>query len=159
MVQPRIDHLSYVSFKGPREKEEWLSGGAGPEATARDLHPALYVAVLAAGLWHFRRTGEPALVTCLLRTREEQQAIYPGRPDLRSPHEFGRAADLRTRHLPPATAREWAVWLNRTFDYLGRTGAATALIHEVGGRGTHLHLQIGPREPVPRATEISPAVT
>ena len=47
-------------------------------------------------------------------------------------------------------ALEWADWLNSAFGYLGRTGAQTALVHEVNGHGQHLHLQIGPGEKSPQ---------
>jgi len=143
----------YIRFDGYREQREWFEGCSANKAAAPRIHPTLYVLVLAAGLWHYRKTGRPAVVTHLLRTREEQRKLYPHRPSLRSTHEYGRAADLRTRHLSSETALEWARWLNLCFDYYGRPGAMTALCHEVGAHGRHLHLQVGPREGTPAVPE------
>jgi len=143
----------YIRFDGYREQGEWFEGCRAGKAGGRNLHPALYVLVQAAGLWHYRRTEQPAVVTHLLRTREEQRELYPQRTGLRSPHEFGRAADLRTRHLSRETALAWAEWINQSFDYLGRSGVMTAGCHEVGTHGQHLHLQVGPREKVPPVPE------
>ncbi len=130
----------YLDFKTGRQKREWQN---------QRLHPALGVIVLAAARWHWLATGESAVVTSLLRTADEQRAIYPASPGRRSPHEFGRAADIRVTTLAAGQARDWACWLNETFVYSGRSGLKTALVHEVGGRGRHLHLQVGPGENIP----------
>ena len=143
----------YIRFDCYREQSEWFEGCSAGNQAGCGIHPALYAVVLAAGLWHYRKTGRPAVVTHLLRSREEQSRFYPDRPRLHSPHEFGRAADLRTALLGPDLALEWAEWLNRSFEYHGRVGVKTALYHEVGGHGEHLHLQVGPREIVPRLPE------
>ncbi|OGG05344.1 MAG: hypothetical protein A3F83_13210 [Candidatus Glassbacteria bacterium RIFCSPLOWO2_12_FULL_58_11] len=140
----------YLVFKSARLESEWSGGGTQKGV---GLHPALYVVVLAAAHWHYRTLGKPAELTCLLRTPEEQKAIYPDRRDFRSPHEFGRAADLRTLGLSPETSRLWEEWLNLTFSYRGKAGARTALVHEVHGLGEHLHLQIGPQEAAPKMPE------
>ncbi|MBN2288863.1 MAG: hypothetical protein JXQ83_05975 [Candidatus Glassbacteria bacterium] len=143
----------YIRFDGYREQSEWFEGCSAGREAGRRVHPALYVLVLAAGFWHYRNSGEPAVVTHLLRTREEQQSLYPGRAGLRSPHEFGRAADLRTRDLDGRTALEWAEWLNQAFEYRGRQGAMTAVCHELENHGQHLHLQVGPRDGLPAVPE------
>ncbi len=143
----------YIRFDSYREQSEWFEGCGARKAESRNLHPALYVVVLAASFWHYRKTGRPAVVTHLLRTRREQRKLYPQRPKLRSPHEFGRAADLRTRGLTAETALEWAEWVNLSFDYSGRDGVMTALCHELGTHGHHLHLQVGPREGMPPVPE------
>jgi hypothetical protein len=140
----------YILFDGYREQSEWFEGCRADKPAGRRIHPALYVITLAAGLWHYREAGKPAVVTHLLRTRQEQRNLYPDRPGQRSTHEFGRAADLRTRELSTEAALEWANWLNSTFSYLGRAGTRTALVHEVGGHGRHLHLQVGPGERCPK---------
>jgi hypothetical protein len=134
----------YLDFKTGRQRSEWQSSR---------LHPALGVIVLAAARWHWLAKGEPSVVTALLRTPDEQRAIYPASPGRRSPHEFGRAADLRVTSLAAGQAQDWAHWLNEAFAYSGRNGLKTALIHEVGGRGQHLHLQVGPGENIPPVQE------
>jgi hypothetical protein len=135
------DEMPYLQFKNSRIEEQWKGGGI--------IHPALRVIVNAAALWHWRATGRPAVLTCVLRTRQEQRAIYPDQPERRSPHEFGRAVDLRTRDLDQDGARAWEAWINSAFAYLGHSGARTALLHEVNSLGGHLHVQAGPSETVP----------
>ncbi len=130
----------YLDFKTGRQRDEWRS----PR-----LHPALGVIVLAAARWHWLSCGEPAVVTAVLRTPAEQRAIYPARPGRRSPHEFGRAADVRVTALAQGQAEAWARWLNDSFAYSGRSGLKTALVHQVAGGGRHLHLQVGPGEDAP----------
>ena len=127
----------YIRYDGTREEREWFE--------SRKLHPALFCVVLAAALWLFRRTKKFTVITHILRTRAEQLEFYPDQPDKRSPHEFGRAVDIRTRDLDIEVVREWADWINRTFKYLGKAGSVTALVHDVG-HGHHLHIQIGPQE-------------
>ena len=143
----------YIRFDGEREKQEWFEGCLANMPKARRIHPALYVMVLAAALWYYRRTGEPVVITHILRTREEQRKFYPDQPNKRSTHEFGQAADLRTRNLSFEVAQEWAEWLNLCFDYYGRLGSMTALVHEVGKHGMHFHLQVGPHEKLPPVPE------
>ena len=130
----------YLDFKTGDLRRQWRQG---------QLHPALRVIVTAAARWHWLATGKQAVVTSLLRTREQQRKIYPSSPGKRSPHEFGRAADMRVSLLHPGRAGDWARWLNEAFPYQGRTGLKTALVHEVGGRGNHIHVQVGPGETLP----------
>ena len=130
----------YLDFKTDRQRGEWQS---------QRLHPALSVIVLAAARWHWLATAEPAVVTGILRTPAEQRAIYPAGAGRRSPHEFGRAADIRVTSLADGQAEAWARWRNDTFVYSGRSGLKTALVHQVAGGGRHLHLQVGPGEDAP----------
>jgi len=139
-----MDLSPYLRFDGAREKKEWFE--------SEQLHPALYVVVLAAALWHYRRTGKPVVITHILRTRAEQRSYYPDDPDKRSLHEFGQAADLRTRDLDLKTVREWAEYINDTFKYFGSVGIQTALVHDIG-MGRHFHIQIGPHESRPAKPE------
>ncbi|MBW7996003.1 MAG: M15 family metallopeptidase [Candidatus Glassbacteria bacterium] len=132
----------YLEFKSVRQLLEWQRS---------ETHPALQVIVLAAARWHWLAAAGPAVVTALLRTPREQKAIYPASSGGRSPHEFGRAADLRVSALTPAQAESWADWINSAFAYRGRSGLMTALVHEVGGRGRHLHVQVGPGESSPES--------
>lgn len=131
--------LEMIRFKTDRIKNEW-SGAA--------LNPALRVIVVAASLWLIRKTGKAAIITGLFRTRDEQRAIYPNEPDKRSTHEYGRAADIRVMGvLTDAQAHEWEAWINTAFAYYGKAGSRTALLHEVGNLGGHMHIQVGPEEP------------
>ena len=142
----------YILFKSTRQEREWFEETRNEKGLVH-LHPALYVLALAAAHWHYLRVGRPAVVTNILRTRDEQRSIYPNRPSHRSPHEFGRAVDLRTKDLDRETAAEWEAWINQTFGYYGKESARTALLHEIGNRGEHIHLQVGPLEQAPPALE------
>jgi len=139
----------YIRFKSLRIEREWFAGSNSSDRMP-NLHPALYVAVLAAAYWHFRRTGKPAVLTHLIRSREEQRKIYPDKPNVRSVHEFGRGADLRVTDLEEMARIEWENWINQNFEYRSaKQGPRTAIIHQVGSLGEHLHIQIGPLEPSP----------
>jgi len=115
----------YLVFRTPELKGQYLSG---------KFHPGLYLKMNAAGFWHFENTGAQAVITSLWR----QDGI----------HSCFRAADFRTRHIDPFLSEHWETWLNVTFKYYGKGGCQTALLHDVG-LGNHLHLQVGPREPIP----------
>jgi len=142
----------YLVFKSSDLQDQYLSG---------KFHPALYVKLGAAGLWHYKQTGAQAVITSLYR----DDGIHSG----------FRAGDLRTRHIYPYVSGRWEAWLNLVFLYYGKAGCKTAMIHEVKkclncgnhcewnvaicnkcGKvafgepmGIHLHLQVGPREPAP----------
>ncbi|MCB0221349.1 MAG: hypothetical protein KDH09_16755, partial [Chrysiogenetes bacterium] len=97
--------------------------------------------------------GFALLVTCLLRTREEQRTIFERAVQLglkepeRSPHEFGRAADIRTHGIPEKVIAELVTYINHKYPYDPSTGSGQAhrkcaIRHNVGG-GDHLHIQVG----------------
>ncbi len=97
--------------------------------------------------------GYALIVTCLLRTRQEQECIFAlaqklGRKEPeRSPHEFGRAADIRTQEIPDEVIVELVEYLNRKYPYDALTGSAQAtrkcaIRHDVGS-GDHVHVQVG----------------
>lgn len=91
--------------------------------------------------------GYEFVVTCLLRTREEQRVIFEralrlGRKEPgRSPHEFGRAADIRTHGIPNDTIAQLVDYLNRKYPY-DTPKIQCAIRHDVGG-GDHIHIQVG----------------
>jgi len=139
-----VHESPYLRFKSQRISDEWQDNR---------LNPLLRIIVLAAAYWHFRNTTIPAVLTGLLRTREEQQAIYPSEPNRRSVHEYWRGADLRTTHIN-ILAPEWRDWINSIFPYNGSNPAImTALVHQVGTHGEHLHLQCGPNERIPEVPD------
>lgn len=143
----------YIRFKSSRIEREWFAGSNSADPVPK-LHPALYIVVLAAANWHYKRTGEPAVLTGIIRNRDEQLRIYPDKPDRRSVHEFGRGADIRITGLQPVVAMELEEWINRTFEYQStKLSLHTAMIHEVGELGEHLHLQIGPLESKPETPD------
>ena len=82
------------------------------------------------------------VLTGLLRTREEQLALYPGKVNPpTSVHEVGRGADVRTRDWPVGLAKLVETHLNKVFRYSVNTHHETALWHDVGA-GEHLHVQV-----------------
>ena len=139
----------YIRFKSPRIEREWFAGSDSSDHSSK-LHPALYNIILAAAHWYYNRTGEPAILTHIIRSRAEQLKIYPDKPDHRSVHEFGRGVDIRTTILQPVVAMEWVEWIDKAFEYQSsRLDLHTAIIHAVGDYGEHLHIQVGPLEPSP----------
>ena len=91
--------------------------------------------------------GFSLLVTCLLRTRDEQRAIFERAVQLglkepeRSPHEFGRAADIRTMGIPDEVIAELVAYINLKYPY-DTPKIQCAIRHNVGG-GDHLLIQVG----------------
>ncbi len=91
--------------------------------------------------------GYALVVTCLLRTRKEQERIFAlaqklGRKEPeRSPHEFGRAADIRTQEIPDEVIVELVDYLNRKYPY-DNPNMKCAIRHDVGS-GDHVHVQVG----------------
>jgi len=125
----RIQPSLYLRFLEKDLEEQWRSG---------IFHPKLYVVVDTAALWHFQQFKIPALVTSLWREWTGTGTKI---------HRAFRGCDLRSKHIE-TLAPAWEEYLNKTFPYLGKEGCTTAWLHDVG-QGVHLHLQIGPLEPVP----------
>ncbi|MEW6777857.1 MAG: hypothetical protein AB1405_16280 [Bdellovibrionota bacterium] len=104
-------------------------------------------AILLDAAWFLAGRGYSLVVTCLLRTRKEQQEILARAMELsrkepeRSPHEFGRAADIRTDGIPGNVIDELVEYLNRKYPY-DNPNLKCAIRHDVGG-GDHVHVQVG----------------
>ena len=101
---------------------------------------------LRALLWevaHYSLThcGITPIITHVLRTQEEQEAIYGKNTKRRSPHQDGRAADLRSRIYTAPQITDLVKYINTEFPR--HDGYPTALYHTVG-LGWHLHLQVAP---------------
>lgn len=88
-------------------------------------------------------------ITCLLRDRAVQDAIYRNavtigaKEPARSPHEDGRAVDISIRGLSDEVIISLIDHLNQTFPYEGNPKFKTALRHDVG-QGDHVHIQVAP---------------
>lgn len=104
-------------------------------------------AVLLDAAWFLGERGCVLVVTCLLRTREEQRKIFDRAMQLgrkepeRSPHEFGRAADIRTQGISDEVIAGLVEYLNRKYPY-DTPKMKCAIRHDVGG-GDHVHVQMG----------------
>ncbi|MCW5830156.1 MAG: hypothetical protein KIT79_12675 [Deltaproteobacteria bacterium] len=109
--------------------------------------------VIRAAAEYLSERGKTLTITCVFRDAETQaryraEAIRLGRQEpVKSPHEDGRAVDIRTRDLDAATIKSLVTKLNREFPYapFGSPAARypTALYHDVG-QGAHIHIQVRP---------------
>ena len=155
LVKPPMTGIvtPYLEYKTERVRQEWLQGyGYDPDLKSRvAIHPAIYVIVLAAAHWFYRRTGKPATMTELFRWRQEQRAYYPKEPGKLSVHQLGKGGDLRTKieGLRWPVKREWESWINGAFPYLSKSAVKTAKVHHIDNGAEHLHLQAGSLEPTP----------
>lgn len=87
------------------------------------------------------------MITELIRTQEEQDAIYGNNPAYQqqkwqSVHQYGRGVDLRIFYFKDDELADMLKWLSNTFTY-ATPNKFTALLHDVG-QGKHLHVQVAP---------------
>jgi hypothetical protein len=85
------------------------------------------------------------VVTCLMRSQAQQDFIYKDDPNYKtkpwhSVHQYGRGADIRTSNLDD-------IIIDEIMDLLlllpyGDGKHKTALLHEVGDNGKHIHIQV-----------------
>jgi len=131
MKKTEIDIL----FKTKRQAEEFPL-----------VSPCLRGLVLDVAFYVGRRYGAPIVITDLLRSPEEQDAIYGDNPEyLKNPwksvHMFGRGCDIRSRNFTHAQIAELLRYIESAWPYdPKRPEMHTAIIHSVR-LGLHLHLQ------------------
>ena len=94
----------------------------------------LQAVLFEESLWLKRTFGKDAIVTCLMRTIDENKAVN-GRPF--SSHLDGRAADRRTFHLSQPEIDKWILHLNQVWGEL----FLHTKYHD-SGSGLHLHSNI-----------------
>lgn len=87
--------------------------------------------------------GKELTVTCIFRTKEENDALYAATPPSQrpptSPHCFFHAVDLRSSDFTDLQINRIVAFANQ-FTYEG--GARkVALYHEISGNVKHLHIQ------------------
>lgn len=98
---------------------------------------------------YLARRNMSLTITCLLRDRAVQDAIYKkavtigAKEPARSPHEDGRAVDISIRGLSEEVISGLVGHLNGTFPYEGNPRFKTAIRHDVG-QGDHIHIQVAP---------------
>ena len=103
--------------------------------------------IVADAAWFLGSRGYPCVVTCLWRTPQKQAAVRARAKELRavepvrSPHEFGRAADLSIHDIPNDVVFDLVTYLNGEYPYDDEGRFKTALRHDVGF-GDHVHLQV-----------------
>jgi hypothetical protein len=111
------------------------------------IHPKLRL-VLCDAEWFVRKRGVLPVCTCLLRTEEEQAALYEAgqAASKSSVHCDGRGADWRMV-TPSIVAMDLRDYINRKYVYdFARPDKKTLLIH--GGTANHLHFQVPPEPDV-----------
>lgn len=130
-----------IAFKVPELEEQFF------RADVR-LQP-----IVRAAAEYLSERGKTLTITCVFRDAATQakyraEAARLGRRmPVTSPHEDGRAVDIRTRDLDAATIKSLVTKLNREFPYAPFGSATakypTALYHDVG-QGAHIHIQVRP---------------
>jgi len=114
-----------------------------------DIDNRLKIILFAlAGYLEYKRE-EDLIITHLMRTQKEQDAIYTSdkvsqeirekyiKNPFYSVHQFGRGADVGITNIQKA--KEIIEWLNTRFVYDGRY--KTAILHDIG-LGKHIHIQV-----------------
>jgi len=121
-----------IKFKNPALKNEF-----------ENLHPHLRKILFWLAGYAEYHWDMPVVITELFRTQAEQEAIYGAGTEKKSVHQYGRGADISVVPMngvvPP---EEIAEKINANFPY-SKLGLNTALYHEVGNRGKHIHIQVG----------------
>lgn len=80
------------------------------------------------------------MVTELIRTQAEQNKIYGINYKKKSVHQYGRGADIRCFDWPQ-NAIDDALFLLNLIPY-GKGNYKTAIYHEIGNNGVHIHIQV-----------------
>lgn len=86
------------------------------------------------------RHGLELCVTELIRTQEEQYHIYGANYPKKSVHQYGRGADVRCYNWTQAAIDD-ALFLLNSIPY-GKGTYKTAIYHQVGDNGIHIHIQV-----------------
>jgi len=85
------------------------------------------------------------MLTCVLRTQDEQDDIYKDNPRYKdnpwkSVHQYNRGFDLRTHDMEADMVKDLADFMNRIVYDKNRPDKKTCKVHDVG-RGMHFHIQ------------------
>ena len=113
-----------IQFVSAREEQEFYA-----------VSPRLRALLWEVADFSKRSFDITPVITHLVRTQAEQEAIYGVGVKKRSPHQDARAADLRSRIYAPGQVKDLVTYVNAEFPR--GDGFPTALYHTVG-RGWHL---------------------
>lgn len=129
-----------MQFKTDRIRDEW--------AKLAFKNPGLFDIVTRLHDRVKEHYKKELVLTCILRTKEENDALYAAVPlDKRpaaSPHCFWYAVDVRSSTFNNDEIQSLVAWLNTTFK--NPSGKATAVYHSIPGGAPHFHLQHVPLE-------------
>ncbi len=113
------------------------------------LHPDLLKILYWLSGWVELNTNAGAItLTHLIRTQSEQDEIYGADPEYqlkpwKSVHQFGRGADISLSDFIFERDNVEAIIATINSNWRYRTpGKQTALIHQVGNMGMHMHIQV-----------------
>lgn len=116
-----------MKFATPRIRREWNSAALAPAARQVLLDAAAY----ARERWNWEFT-----LTSLWRSPEEERAL--GASGI---HAEWRAADVRTRGIPPAAVEDVARHANERWVYDPKRPRLRVCVSAPHGAGPHLHFQ------------------
>lgn len=126
-----------MKFKNDLIKQDWSK-----------IDERLRTLICFGDLYSMTNWSKELIVTDLIRPRVRQIALYKKLPEYKnlpvekiphSVHEYGRGADLRTKHL-----EYWQKFkLVEIFNLIpyGKGHYQTAIFHDIGS-GEHIHLQV-----------------
>lgn len=106
-----------------------------------EVDPRLRAICLELDLWLTQKFNKEMLMTGLLRTPEEQAAIYPDNPTKPSPHldRPCRAADFRRTHLEHG---ELITLVGYFAQHWGAHHSGLLLVDDRGPAHPHLHIAV-----------------
>jgi hypothetical protein len=84
--------------------------------------------------------GFEIVVTCLLRTQQEQYAIYGPDYKKKSVHQYGRGGDFRCKDWPQHAIDDVKALLEKIPD--GKGNYKTVLVHKAKNGEIHFHVQV-----------------
>ncbi len=118
-----------LQFKTPKQEQEFEN--VDPRIKALTFYVTYYFNVVLKVV---------PVITSVWRTEEEQkQFLKEGKTTAPlSPHQFGRAVDIRLNDVPRDTIPLLVATINQKWSR--NDGKVTALMHGIGS-GIHIHLQ------------------
>jgi hypothetical protein len=122
-----------IEFKYPRLADEF-----------HRLHPNLKkILYWFSGWLEMNSQAKVLRITHLWRSQAEQEALYGSGIAKKSVHQFGRGADISVEGFLKAGDEVESIVerVNAEFPY-GDHQHRTAIYHQVGDRGWHIHLQV-----------------
>jgi len=125
---------SNLKFKTTRQETEF--------GELQTNNPGLYDIGIKTATFVLNAFNKDVVVTEVLRTRAEFDALYSATPAEKrpktSPHLFGNAFDLRSRIYTEAEIKQLLNYLNNNFK--NPSGLPTALYHKISGNVEHFHV-------------------
>lgn len=119
-----------MNFATVRIENEWQD---------KRLHPLLRVLVQEAQEYAQSRWGWRFFVTCIFRTKEEDDAL-----EGTGIHTAWRAIDIRTRNIDRDAVQDLTDHINDNWIYDPKRPSLVVLYAKPHGSGPHAHFQVHP---------------